>query len=155
MNALYALAAVTALLALAYLGVGGAGLQFAFGVVIPYAAISIFLLGFTYRILHWAGSAVPFRIPTTSGQQKTLPFLKSDNLDLRPAKIHADPHIRVVPDNAPLASRRSSSPARPRVRTPPPIGEDSTGQSLSRVRRSMLNEPRVARQIAALSQGGQ
>jgi nitrate reductase gamma subunit len=81
MNALYALVAVAILLLIVCLGVGGAGLDFAFGVVVPYAALALFVLGFSYRILKWAGSAVPFRIPATCGQQKTLDFIKSDTLD--------------------------------------------------------------------------
>jgi nitrate reductase gamma subunit len=81
MNALYALVAVAILLLIVCLGVGGAGLDFAFGVVVPYAALAFFVLGFSYRILTWARSAVPFRIPATCGQQKTLEFIKSDYLD--------------------------------------------------------------------------
>jgi nitrate reductase gamma subunit len=81
MNALYALGAVAVLFLIVSLGVGGAGLEFAFGVVVPYAALVLFLLGFVLRILKWARSAVPFRITTTCGQQKTLPFIKNDNLE--------------------------------------------------------------------------
>jgi len=81
MNALYALVAVAILLLIVCFGVGGAGLDFAFGVVVPYAALAVFVLGFSYRILTWARSAVPFRIPATCGQQKTLDFIKSDYLD--------------------------------------------------------------------------
>ena len=81
MSALYAAVAVAVLFLIVYLGVAGVGLVSVFGIAIPYAALVLFLLGFAYRILKWAGSAVPFRIPTTCGQQKTLPFLKSDNLE--------------------------------------------------------------------------
>ena len=81
MSALYALVAVAILFLVVCLGVGGADLEFAFGVVVPYAALALFLLGFAYRILKWATSAVPFRITTTCGQQKTLGFIKSDNLE--------------------------------------------------------------------------
>jgi nitrate reductase gamma subunit len=81
MNALYGLVAVAILFLIVCLGVGAAGLEFAFGVIVPYAAVVLFLLGFAYRVLKWARSAVPFRIPTTCGQQKTLPFLKNDKLD--------------------------------------------------------------------------
>jgi nitrate reductase gamma subunit len=52
-----------------------------FGIVVPYAAGAIFLLGVLYRIWKWAGAPVPFRIPTTSGQQKSLPWIKSSYLD--------------------------------------------------------------------------
>ena len=81
MNALYALVAVAILFLIVYLGIAAANLEFVFGVVVPYAAIALFLLGFIYRILKWARSAVPFRITTTCGQQKTLAFLKNDNLE--------------------------------------------------------------------------
>jgi nitrate reductase gamma subunit len=52
-----------------------------FGVIIPYAAISIFVLGIIYRIVKWARSPVPFRWPTTAGQQKSLPWIKANNLE--------------------------------------------------------------------------
>ena len=81
MNALYALGVVAALFLIVYVGVGGAGLESVFGIVVPYAALALFLLGFVFRILKWARSAVPFRITTTCGQQKTLPFIKNDNLE--------------------------------------------------------------------------
>jgi len=81
MNALLAALAVGVLFAIVLFGVAGANLQFVFGVVVPYGAVALFLLGFAYRVLKWAGSAVPFRITTTCGQQKTLPFLKNDNLE--------------------------------------------------------------------------
>jgi nitrate reductase gamma subunit len=81
MNALSALIAVAVLLLIVYLGVAAAGLEFVFGAVVPYAAIALFLIGFSLRILKWAGSAVPFRIPTTAGQQKSLEFIKNDNLE--------------------------------------------------------------------------
>lgn len=47
-----------------------------FGVVVPYIAVAIFVLGVVYRIVNWANSAVPLKIPTTSGQAKSLPFIK-------------------------------------------------------------------------------
>jgi len=52
-----------------------------FGIVVPYAAGIIFILGLLYRIWKWAGSPVPFRIPTTCGQQKSLPWIKASYLD--------------------------------------------------------------------------
>jgi nitrate reductase gamma subunit len=54
---------------------------FFFGVIIPYIAVSIFIVGIIYRVLKWARSPVPFRIPTTCGQQKTLPWIKANNLE--------------------------------------------------------------------------
>ncbi|MFH2050761.1 MAG: sulfate reduction electron transfer complex DsrMKJOP subunit DsrM [bacterium] len=81
MNLFAALLIVCALTALALIGVGAANLEFLFGVIIPYAGISIFLIGLIYRVIHWAKSPVPFRIPTTCGQQKSLTWIKSNNLE--------------------------------------------------------------------------
>jgi nitrate reductase gamma subunit len=57
------------------------GLYFIFTVFIPYIGFFLFLLGFIYRVLKWAASPVPFHIPTISGQQKSLPWIKPDNID--------------------------------------------------------------------------
>lgn len=81
MNAFVSLVAVLALFLLAYLGVAVLGLHSIFGIVLPYAAILLFLGGFVYRIVKWASVPVPFRIPTTCGQQKTLPWIKSSTFD--------------------------------------------------------------------------
>jgi len=81
MRALIALIAVAALLGLVYAGVGLAGQETLFGIVIPYIAIAVFLTGLVYRVLLWAGAPVPFRIPTTCGQQKTLPWIEPARLD--------------------------------------------------------------------------
>jgi nitrate reductase gamma subunit len=81
MNALFAFFGVVALFVIVYLGVDVLGLQSLFGVVLPYVAIFLFLFGFVFRILQWAKSPVPFRIPTTSGQQKSLSFIKNNNLE--------------------------------------------------------------------------
>ncbi len=52
-----------------------------FGVIIPYVAIAIFVLGIIYRVTKWARSPVPFRWPTTAGQQKSLSWIKPNNLE--------------------------------------------------------------------------
>jgi len=49
--------------------------------VFPYLAFAIFLGGFIYRVINWAKSPVPFRIPTTSGQEKSLDWVKQDKFD--------------------------------------------------------------------------
>lgn len=77
----FSLLTVVALIAAVFLGVKVAGMSFLFGVVIPYAAILLFLGGFVYRILGWARSPVPFRIPTTTGQQYSLPWIKQNKID--------------------------------------------------------------------------
>jgi len=81
MKALSALLAVIILLLVVIIGVGSADLHYLFGVVIPYAAIVLFLVGMILRVLRWAGAPVPFRIPTTCGQQKSLPWIKQNKLD--------------------------------------------------------------------------
>ncbi|MDP8238851.1 MAG: sulfate reduction electron transfer complex DsrMKJOP subunit DsrM [Candidatus Hatepunaea meridiana] len=81
MNAIYSLIAVFILIALVLLGIGGAGLYYVFGVIIPYVAIVFFLAGFVYRVLKWAKAPVPFRITTTCGQQKSLPWIKNNELE--------------------------------------------------------------------------
>jgi nitrate reductase gamma subunit len=76
-----ALIAVGGLLGLAYVGVGLAGQEYLFGVVVPYVAIAVFLAGMVYRVLLWAGTPVPFRIPTVSGQQESLPWIRQSKLE--------------------------------------------------------------------------
>ena len=81
MGSIFAFSAVVALALIAYLGVKGAGLYLLFGVIVPYVAIATFVLGFIYRVLKWAGSPVPFCIPSTCGQQKSLPWIKQAKLE--------------------------------------------------------------------------
>jgi nitrate reductase gamma subunit len=81
MNFFYALVGAIIAAMLGYLGGSWAGLQTIFGVVIPYAAIVIFLAGIAYRVVRWARVPVPFRIPTTCGQQKSLPWIKAGQLE--------------------------------------------------------------------------
>jgi nitrate reductase gamma subunit len=50
-------------------------------VVAAYVAFAFFLVGFSYRVLRWAWVPVPFRITTTCGQQKSLPWIKQATLD--------------------------------------------------------------------------
>jgi nitrate reductase gamma subunit len=75
------LTTVFLLFLVAYTGVEGAGLQWFFGIVFPYVAIIAFLVGFVLKVLDWASSAVPFRIPTTCGQQRSLPWIKHNAID--------------------------------------------------------------------------
>jgi len=81
MNALYSLIIVLGLVLVALVGAGSAGLHALFGVVIPYVAFLIFLIGFIYRVVKWAKSPVPFRIPTTAGQQESFRWIKQNKLD--------------------------------------------------------------------------
>ena len=73
--------AVFILFLLAYFGVEAAGLHALFGVVFPYIAMVLFIVGIIYKVVRWAMVPVPFRIPTTCGQQKTLPWIKESKLD--------------------------------------------------------------------------
>ena len=65
----------------AWLGTAGLGLYTTFGVVIPYLALAVFLLGFTFRVISWARAPVPYRIPTTAGQARTLDWIKYDKYE--------------------------------------------------------------------------
>jgi nitrate reductase gamma subunit len=80
-NYMFSLIAVLVLCLIAYVGGEAEGLQFIFGVIIPYLAVIIFIVGFVKRILYWSSSPVPFRIPTTCGQQKSLPWFKQNRID--------------------------------------------------------------------------
>jgi len=81
MNIIFSLMVVVVLILLVLIGVEVTGLEFVFGVILPYVAIAVFLFGVLYRVVKWARSPVPFRIPTTCGQQKSLPWIKSNNLE--------------------------------------------------------------------------
>jgi nitrate reductase gamma subunit len=67
---------VGALVAIPFVGVWGAHLEWLFGIVIPYVAVIIFFVGVVRKVVQWAKSPVPFRITTTCAQQKTLPWIK-------------------------------------------------------------------------------
>ncbi len=78
---IYALCAVLFLAAVGWIGgaLGNMNLLFAF--VIPYAALAVFLFGFVSRVIGWGRSPVPFCIPTTCGQQRSLPWIRQDNVE--------------------------------------------------------------------------
>ena len=81
MGALVSLVAVAALALLAVVAVASDDLRLVFGAVIPGVAFAIFLVGIIARVTRWARAPVPFRIPTTGGQQKSLPWIKNSELD--------------------------------------------------------------------------
>lgn len=81
MKILFPFFAVIALVLIAFLGVQVGNLQFLFGVLVPYAAIAVFIIGFIAKVLGWGRSPVPFCIPTTAGQQKSFPWIKQNKLD--------------------------------------------------------------------------
>jgi len=85
MSVLVSLAAVAVLFLVGFF-VGPAGGVF-FGVVLPYAAVAVFLVGLAYRVWGYAKVPVPFRITTTCGQQKSLPWIKNSELDCPSGKM--------------------------------------------------------------------
>jgi nitrate reductase gamma subunit len=78
--------AVLALFLLAWAGTA-AGLQWLFGVIIPYLALVVFVVGFVRKVMGWARSAVPFAIPTTGGQAKSLAWIKDAKIDNPSSRI--------------------------------------------------------------------
>ncbi len=81
MNILFSLITVLVLIAVAIIGAGTIRLDFIFGIIIPYAAITTFIIGIVSQVIKWAKSPVPFRIPTVAGQQKSLPWIKNSKLE--------------------------------------------------------------------------
>ncbi len=77
---LASLVLVLLIAAIAWIG-AGAGLAPFFGVVLPYVAVLVFIGGMIWRMYYWAKSPVPFCIPTTGGQEKSLDFIKQAKLD--------------------------------------------------------------------------
>jgi nitrate reductase gamma subunit len=77
---LMSLIAVLVVAALGLLLGQAAALRGVLGIGIPYLGGAIFLAGICWRVLAWANVPVPFRIPTTCGQQKSFAWLP-------PAKI--------------------------------------------------------------------
>jgi nitrate reductase gamma subunit len=76
------LLAVIILFLLAYVGVSAVpATKWLFGVIIPYAAVFIFIVFFIRRILSWARVPIPFKIPTTGGQQKSMSWVKHAKFD--------------------------------------------------------------------------
>lgn len=63
------------------------GLQYLFGILLPLAAVLVFLIGVTCRIVQWASLPVPFPIATTGGQQKSLPWIKHSCLEAPSTKL--------------------------------------------------------------------
>jgi nitrate reductase gamma subunit len=81
MNILFSLFIILVLIITAIVGAGTLQLDFIFGIIIPYSAIAIFIIGIIIRVLQWAKIPVPFHIPTIAGQQKSLPWIKNSRLE--------------------------------------------------------------------------
>ncbi len=81
MNALLSLVVVSILVAIAWAGGAITSLRTLFGVGIPAAAFAVFVVGLAVKVIGWARTPVPFRIPTTCGQEKSLPWIKASWLE--------------------------------------------------------------------------
>jgi nitrate reductase gamma subunit len=81
MNVLISIIAVLALAAVGYFGAGMPNGARLFAVFIPYASLCVFIAGFAWRVIYWASSPVPFRIPTTCGQQKSHEWIARNAVD--------------------------------------------------------------------------
>lgn len=81
MNVLFALVMIAVLICVAYATAASAALSRFLVSFLPYLAFLIFTGGFIRRVIGWAKSPVPFRIPTTCGQEKSLPWIKDAPLE--------------------------------------------------------------------------
>ena len=81
MGLIFSFFAVITLMVISYIGVKGAGLHYLFGVIVPYVAFLTFIIGIIYRVFQWGRIPVPFRIPTTAGQEKSLPWIKQNKIE--------------------------------------------------------------------------
>ncbi|HHE31418.1 MAG TPA: menaquinol oxidoreductase [Chlorobaculum parvum] len=64
-----------------YVGVTYGKLDYLFGIIIPYTAVAILVLGMLWRLIDWSRRPVPFPIPTTCGQEKSLDWVKTNPLE--------------------------------------------------------------------------
>ena len=80
MKLLLPLAFVAGLFALGLFG-ATSGMTWVLGVWLPYLAAALCLVGFIYRVLSWANVPVPFRIPTTCGQQRSLTWIRPEKFE--------------------------------------------------------------------------
>ncbi len=78
---IFAAVGVTLVALIPLVGVGVFDLRVLFGIVIPYAALALFVFGIISRVVKWGRSPVPFRIPTTAGQGWSMPWIKTNPID--------------------------------------------------------------------------
>ncbi|RLF54217.1 MAG: menaquinol oxidoreductase [Thermoplasmata archaeon] len=76
-----ALIGVAGVILIPWIGVGAFDMRILFGIVVPYAAMATFFVGIIVRVIGWARSPVPFRIPSTAGQQWSFPWIKPNRID--------------------------------------------------------------------------
>jgi nitrate reductase gamma subunit len=81
MNLLLSFVAVFVIAFLSWAIAAGTTASSVLTMYVPYIVFAVFLGGFVYRIVKWAKAPVPFRIPTTCGQQKGLPWIKNNPVE--------------------------------------------------------------------------
>lgn len=81
LSILFSSFAVIVVVLIPWIGVGAFDLRILFGIIIPYAAMLTFFVGIVVRVIDWSRSPVPFRIPTTAGQEWSFPWIKSNPID--------------------------------------------------------------------------
>ncbi len=81
LSVLVAAFAVAALAALGFFGSQAPALRPVLGIAVPYGALAVFAGGLAWRVALWARSPVPFRIPTTCGQQRSLDGIRESRLE--------------------------------------------------------------------------
>lgn len=81
MKVLLPLLAVITIVFLTFVSVELLNFKVIFGVILPYTTTIIFILCLIGRVIRWAGSPVPFCIPTTCGQQRSFPWVKHNRLE--------------------------------------------------------------------------
>jgi nitrate reductase gamma subunit len=81
MNAVLAFIAVGGLFLVAFAAAHAAFVRRVLEVALPAGAALAMLAGFSYRVLRWARSPVPFRIPLTAGQQASLSWIRRSRVD--------------------------------------------------------------------------
>jgi [DsrC]-trisulfide reductase subunit M len=87
MNVLISLAVVACLFVVGMFGPVAAP-AWIFAVALPYAALATLVVGVAVRVMRWAAVPVPFRIPTTCGQQKSHPWIRQQKLENPSSKLH-------------------------------------------------------------------
>jgi nitrate reductase gamma subunit len=81
LSILFSSFAVMVVVLIPWIGVGALDLRILFGIIIPYAAMITFFVGIVVRVIGWSKSPVPFRIPTTAGQEWSFPWIKTNPID--------------------------------------------------------------------------
>ncbi|MEC9487193.1 MAG: sulfate reduction electron transfer complex DsrMKJOP subunit DsrM [Prosthecochloris sp.] len=81
---------IVAVLALIpYIGVEYAGLDYLFGVIMPYTAALVLLAGMLWRMIDWLRRPVPFNITSTCGQEQSLDWIRQDRVESPSKPWHA------------------------------------------------------------------